>query len=245
MDPSLCTKTFITLHAYRRGKEYDLLHRSCRLLPYFNVFFHTEEAMPTLAYLRVSKHTQDVNHQRLAILEFARRERLTVDEFIAVEVSSRRSAKARKVDVLLRQLAPGDTLIVSELSQLGRSVGEIITTIDTLVKRQIRLLAIKEDIRLNGGPALQTRVMVTMFSLFAEIERELISLRTKEALAAARAAGKRLGRPRGTHGRSKLDGKEAQIKELLGLHVSKASIAKITGVDRATLYHFIRSRRLG
>ena len=201
--------------------------------------------MRTFAYLRVSKHTQDVNHQRLAILEFARREQLTVDEFIAVEVSSRRSAKARKVDVLLMQLAPGDTLIVSELSRLGRSVGEIITTIDTLVKRQIQLLAIKEDIRLNGGPALQTRVMVTMFSLFAEIERELISLRTKEALAAARAAGKRLGRPRGTHGRSKLDGKETQIKELLGLHVSKASIAKITGVDRATLYHFIRSRRLG
>jgi DNA invertase Pin-like site-specific DNA recombinase len=201
--------------------------------------------MRTLAYLRVSKHTQDVNHQRLAILEFARRERLTVDEFIAVEVSSRRSSKARKVDVLLMQLAPGDTLIVSELSRLGRSVGEIITTIDTLVKRQIQLLAIKEDIRLHGGPALQTRVMVTMFSLFAEIERELISLRTKEALAAARAAGKRLGRPPGTHGRSKLDGKETQIKELLGLRVSKASIAKITGVDRATLYHFIRSRRLG
>jgi DNA invertase Pin-like site-specific DNA recombinase len=134
---------------------------------------------------------------------------------------------------------------VSELSRLGRSVGEIITTIDTLVKRQIQLLAIKEDIRLNGGPTLQTRVMMTMFSLFAEIERELLSLRTKEALAAARAAGKRLGRPPGTHGRSKLDGKETQIKELLGLHVSKASIAKITGVDRATLYHFIRSRRLG
>jgi DNA invertase Pin-like site-specific DNA recombinase len=201
--------------------------------------------MRTLAYLRVSKHTQDVNQQRLAILEFARRERLTVDEFIAVEVSSRRSSKARKVDVLLMQLAPGDTLIVSELSRLGRSVGEIITTIDTLVKRQIQLLAIKEDIRLHGGPALQTRVMVTMFSLFAEIERELISLRTKEALAAARAAGKRLGRPRGIHGRSKLDGKETQIKEFLELHVSKASIAKITGVDRATLYHFIRSRRLG
>jgi DNA invertase Pin-like site-specific DNA recombinase len=238
-------KAFVTLHEYRRGKAYDLLHRSCRLLPYFNVFFRTEEAMPTLAYLRVSKHTQDVNHQRLAIPKFARRERLTVDEFIAVEVSSRRSAKSRKADVLLMQLAPGDTLIVSDLSRLGCSVGEIITTIDTLVKRQIRLLAIKEDIRLNGGPALQMRVMVRMFSLFAEIERELISLRTKEALAAARAAGKRLNRPRGTRGRPKLDGKETQIKELLGLHVSKASIAKITGLDRATLYHFIRSRRLG
>jgi DNA invertase Pin-like site-specific DNA recombinase len=245
MATSVWTETFVTLHKYRRGKGYDLFHRSCRLLPSFDVFFHTEEPMRTLAYLRVSKHTQDVNHQRLAILEFARRERLTVDEFIAVEVSSRRSSKARKVDVLLMQLAPGDTLIVSELSRLGRSVGEIITTIDTLVKRQIQLLAIKEDIRLHGGPALQTRVMVTMFSLFAEIERELISLRTKEALAAARAAGKRLGRPRGIHGRSKLDGKETQIKEFLELHVSKASIAKITGVDRATLYHFIRSRRLG
>jgi hypothetical protein len=78
-------------------------------LPYFKVFFHTEEAMPAFAYLRVSEHTQDATHQRLAILEFAQRERLTIDEFIAVEVSSRRSAKARKVDVLRMQLAPGET----------------------------------------------------------------------------------------------------------------------------------------
>jgi DNA invertase Pin-like site-specific DNA recombinase len=201
--------------------------------------------MSTLAYLRVSKDTQDVTHQRLAILEFARRERLAVDDFLEVSASSRRSVKERKVDLLLARLAPGDLLIVSELSRLGRSVGDIITTVDTLVKGHIRLLAIKEGIRLNGGQDLHTRVMVTLFGLFAEIERELISLRTKEALAAARAAGKQLGRPRGTHGRSKLDGKETQIKELLALHVSKASIAKITGVDRATLYHFIRSRRLG
>jgi DNA invertase Pin-like site-specific DNA recombinase len=148
-------------------------------------------------------------------------------------------------DFLLARLAPGDILIVSELSRLGRSVGEIITTVDTLVKQRIQLLAIKEGIRLNGLQDLHTRVMVTMFSLFADIERELISLRTREALAAARAAGKRLGRPRGTRGRSKLDGREQEITRLLALDVSKASIAKITGVDRATLYHFIRSRRLG
>jgi DNA invertase Pin-like site-specific DNA recombinase len=201
--------------------------------------------MLTLAYLRVSRETQDVTHQRLAILEFARREWLTVDEFLEVSISSRRSIKERKVDLLLARLAPGDILIVSELSRLGRSVGAIITTVDTLVKGQIQLRAIKEGIRLNGTQDLHTRVMVTMFGLFAEIARELISLRTKEALAAARAAGKRLGRPRGTRGRSKLDGKETQIKELLALHVSKASIAKITDVDRATLYHVMRSRRLG
>ena len=86
--------------------------------------------------------------------------------------------------------------------------------------------------------------MVTLFSLFAEIERELLSQRTKEALATARAAGKRLGRPPGSRGKSKLDGKEREIQNLLGLDVSKASIAKITGVDRSTLYHFIRSRGL-
>jgi DNA invertase Pin-like site-specific DNA recombinase len=203
-----------------------------------------EGAMPTLAYLRVSKDTQEVTHQRLAILEFARRERLAVDEFLEVNASSRRSLKERKVDLLLARLAPGDILIVSELSRFGRSVGEIITTVDTLVKRQIQLLAIKEGIRLNGAQDLQTRVMVTLFGLFADIERELISLRTKEALAAARAAGKRLGRPRGTRGRSKLDGREQEIKRLLALKISKASIAKITGVDRATLYHFMRSREL-
>jgi DNA invertase Pin-like site-specific DNA recombinase len=200
--------------------------------------------MPTLAYLRVSKDTQDVTHQRLAILEFARRERLAEDDFLEVSVSSRRSLKERKVDLLRARLAPGDTVIVSELSRLGRSIGDIITTVDSLVKRQIQLLAIKEGIRLNGAQDLQTRVMVTLFGLFAEIERELISLRTKEALATARAAGKRLGRPPGARGRSKLDGKEPEIQALLALQVSKASIAKITGVDRSTLYHFIQSRRL-
>jgi DNA invertase Pin-like site-specific DNA recombinase len=200
--------------------------------------------MKTIAYLRVSKDSQDVKNQRLAILEFARHEHREIDEFMELQVSSRRSPKERQLDVLLARLEPGDTLMVSELSRLGRSVGEIITTVDTLVKKHIRLIAIKEGIRLEGRHNLQTKVMVTLFGLFAEIERELISLRTKEALAAARVAGKRLGRPPGRLGISKLDGKEADIRRLVALHVSKASIAKITGVDRSTLYHFIRSRHL-
>jgi DNA invertase Pin-like site-specific DNA recombinase len=200
--------------------------------------------MKTLAYLRVSKDSQDVTHQRLAVLEFARQAKREIDEFMELQVSSRRSPRERQLDVLLAQLEPGDTLVVSELSRMGRSVGEIITIVDTLVKQQIQLVAIKEGIRLEGRQDLQTKVMVTLFGLFAEIERELISRRTKEALAAARAAGKRLGRPPGRRGHSKLDGKEADIRRLLGLRVSKASIAKITGVDRSTLSHFIRSRHL-
>lgn len=201
--------------------------------------------MKTVAYLRVSKDTQDVKNQRLAILEFAQKETLKVDRFMELTVSSRKSPKERKIDQLLEQLEEEDLLLVSELSRMGRSVGEIITTVDTLVKRQIRLIAIKEGIRLNGKQNLQTKVMVTLFGLFAEIERELISLRTKEALAAVRASGKKLGRPKGSRGKSKLDGREEEITKLLALDVSKSSIAKITSVDRATLYHFIRSRGLG
>lgn len=201
--------------------------------------------MKAVAYLRVSKDTQDVKNQRLAILEFAQKEKLKVDRFMELSVSSRKSPKERKIDQLLEQLEEADLLLVSELSRMGRSVGEIITTVDTLVKRQIRFIAIKEGIRLNGKQDLQTKVMVTLFGLFAEIERELISLRTKEALAAVRASGKKLGRPKGRRGKSKLDGREEEITHLLALDVSKSSIAKITSVDRATLYHFIRSRGLG
>lgn len=200
--------------------------------------------MKTIAYLRVSKDSQDVKNQRLAILEFARKEKMEVDDFVEITVSSRKSTKERKVDQLLEQLDTGDMLIVSELSRMGRSVGEIITTVDILVKKKIRFIAVKEGIRLNGSQDMQTKVMVTMFSLFAEIERDLISMRTKEGLAAAKASGKKLGRPKGVLGKSKLDGREDEIERLLALGVSKASIAKITGVDRSTLYNFIRSRGL-
>jgi DNA invertase Pin-like site-specific DNA recombinase len=134
--------------------------------------------MKTLAYLRVSKDSQDVTHQRLAVLEFARHARREIDDFMELRVSSRRSPKERQLDVLLARLEPGDTLIVSELSRMGRSVGEIITIVDTLVKQHIQLVAIKEGIRLDGRQDLQTKVMVTLFGLFAHIERELTSMRT-------------------------------------------------------------------
>ncbi len=201
--------------------------------------------MKTLAYLRVSKDTQDVKNQKLAILEFAHKEKIEIHHFVELSVSSRKSTKERKIDQLLEQLSFGDSLIVSELSRMGRSVGEIITTVDTLVQKNICFIAIKEGIRLNGKQSLQTKVMITMFSLFAEIERELISMRTREALAKAKAEGKKLGRPKGALGKSKLDSKKEEVRRLLELKVSKASIAKIMAVDRSTLYNFIESRGIG
>jgi DNA invertase Pin-like site-specific DNA recombinase len=105
-------------------------------------------------------------------------------------------------------------------------------------------LTIKENIQLNGKQDIQSKAMVTMFGLFAEIERDLISERTREGLAAAKAKGHLAGRPKGSLGQSRLDGREAEIKMLLGKRVSKASIAKIMDVSRSTLLHFIRSRAL-
>ena len=134
--------------------------------------------------------------------------------------------------------------MVSELSRLGRSVGQIIQIIDHLITNQIRFVAIKENIDLSGRQDIQTKVMVTMFGLFAEIERDLISERTKEGIAAARAKGKIIGRPKGTLGRSKLDGKDVEIRLLLEKEVGIASIAKIVGVSRTALRHFIRTRKL-
>jgi DNA invertase Pin-like site-specific DNA recombinase len=108
----------------------------------------------------------------------------------------------------------------------------------------VRLVAIKENIQLDGKQNIQTKVMVTMFSLFAEIERDLISERTKEGLAAARAKGKHPGRPKGVWGKSRLNGREEEIQSLLRKTVSKTSIAKIMGVSRTALAHFIRTRKL-
>ena len=135
-------------------------------------------------------------------------------------------------------------MIVSELSRLGRSVGQVVTFVDELIKRKIKLIAIKEGIDIDGKKDMQTKVMVTMFTLFAEIERDLISERTKQGLAAARAKGKLLGRPKGSLGKSKLDGKEQFIKDELKYKVAKSAIARKLQVSRTSLVNFIATRGL-
>jgi DNA invertase Pin-like site-specific DNA recombinase len=200
--------------------------------------------MKTLAYLRVSTDKQDLDSQRLEILDHARKERIRIDDFMLVESSSGRSDKHRRIDELLGRMNPGDGLIVSELSRLGRSLGQIIRLVDELIKREVSFTSVKENIRIHGEQDIQTKVMVAMFGLFAEIERDLISQRTKQGLAAAREKGKLLGRPKGSLGKSKLDGKEEEIQNFLAKGVSMASLARIMDVSRSTLYSFIRNRRL-
>lgn len=200
--------------------------------------------MKTIAYLRVSTDKQSLDNQRLTILDYAHKQGITIDDFVRIQVSSRKSIKKRKIDELLEQLNAGDMLIVSELSRLGRSLGQVIQIVDELIRKENKFIAVKENIALNGKQDIQTKVMIAMFGLFAEIERDLISERTKQGLAAAKAKGKLLGRPKGSLGKSKLDGKEKEIETLLLKTVSKSSIAKIMGISRTALYEFIESRGL-
>lgn len=196
----------------------------------------------TIAYLRVSTTKQDLGNQELEIRRYCQNRNLNVDHWYKLEMSSRRTSTERRVDELLRELVKGDILIVSELSRLGRSLGQVVQTVDSLMKEGIRFIAVKENIDINGKHDIASKVMVGMFSLFAEIERDLISERTKAGLARARAEGKLLGRPKGTKGKSRLDGREEEIRGLLAKGVSKASIAKIMDVSAPTLHHFLKSR---
>jgi len=198
--------------------------------------------MKNIAYIRVSKNSQDTNNQKLAMHDYTHKHGIKIDKFFEYIVSSTKSSKDRGIDKLLEELKPNDKLIVSELSRLGRSVGQVIRFVDDLIKNKISFLAIKENIVLNGKQDIQSKVMITMFGLFAEIERDLISLRTKEALAAAKAKGKQLGRPKGSY-KSKLDGKESEIRHYLKLGVSKASTARIMGISKTAFYSFLKSRK--
>jgi DNA invertase Pin-like site-specific DNA recombinase len=152
----------------------------------------------TYAYLRTSTDKQDLNNQKLEILAYARRHELKVDEFVEIAMSSGKTPKQRRIEELLTKLVTADIVIVSELSRLGRSTAEVIALINELIHRQIRVIVIKQGLDIQKNHDLQSKVMVTLFSLFSELERDLISLRTKEALAAKRSQGIRLGKPKGT-----------------------------------------------
>lgn len=199
--------------------------------------------MKTIAYLRVSTDQQDLKNQKYEILEFCQRENITIDDWLEISMSSRKSAKARRLDELLEVCEPGDRIIVSELSRLGRSVGQIAMLVNDLVRKSIGLICIKEGIRLNGKPDITTKVQVTMFSLFAEIERDLISQRTREALAARKAQGMKLGRPKGP-GKSKLDKHRPEIEALLAVRSKKAWIAERFGVAKSTFYNWLRKNNV-
>lgn len=199
----------------------------------------------TYAYLRTSTEKQDLNNQKLEILEYARKHDLKVDEFVEIAISSRKTTKQRRIDELMATIQTADTLIVSELSRFGRSTAEVIGLVNELVARQIRTIIIKQGLDIQQNHDLQSKVIITLFSLFAELERDLISLRTKEALAAKKSQGIKLGKPKGTIQASKFDKDRSTIQELLAYGLSVRKIAKYLGyTDHRGMNTYVKKRSL-
>ena len=183
-----------------------------------------------IGYLRVSTDKQDIDKQRHLLLEYARKQRLVIDEFVASEESSRKSTTIRKIDELLEKLQKGDLLLVAELSRLGREMLQVLNLINGLTERGVQIIFIRQPELSTSGA--HGKLLLAIYSYFAETERAFISMRVKQGLAAAKAKGVVLGRPKGSRNRERiLDEKRKEILHFLKRGVNLASIRKAINPD--------------
>lgn len=191
-------------------------------------------------YIRVSTDKQTVENQRYEINQFCERNVLVVDKWMEETISGAKGLQDRKLGKLLKKMKKGDILICSELSRLGRNLLMIMGILNECMNRDILVWTIKDSYKL--GSDINSKVLAFAFGLSAEIERNLISQRTKEALARKRAEGVILGRPVGSKSsKTKLTGQERKIRELLEKNVSYSAIGRILGVHRLTVSSFVKN----
>lgn len=194
-------------------------------------------------YIRVSSDKQTVENQRFEIQNYSKKNNFVIDGWIEETISGTKNYDKRQLGKLLKKVKKDDVIICSELSRLGRNLFMIMEILNICMNKGCKVWTIKDNYRL--GDDIESKVLAFAFGLSAEIERNLISQRTKEALARKRAEGVVLGRPKGRKStKVKLSGKEETIKELIDQGVSKTQIAKIFKVDRMTVYHFIEREHI-
>ena len=193
-------------------------------------------------YLRVSTGTQDIENQKIGVVDEATRRGLVIDKYITDEnISGGVEPEKRALGKLLKKLKPGDVLIAGEISRLGRTLFMVMRILEYCMNNGVSVYTHKDGYEL--GDNIQSKVLAFAFGLAAEIERKMISERTKEALRRKREEGVILGRPVGRKNtRVKLTGKERAIMEMLDAKVPKTQIARIFKVDRMTVAHFINTR---
>jgi putative DNA-invertase from lambdoid prophage Rac len=197
-----------------------------------------------IAYARVSTDKQDAANQEFELRRYMDTNDITCDEFISEVVSGKVDVKDRKMGEIISRLEGGDTLIVSELSRISRKLMVIMSTLQHCLSNQIKIIAVKENWVL--GDDLSSQVLAFAFGIAADIERRLISARTKEALARKKSEGVKLGRPAGTYHAHhyKLHGKDEEIRPLLASGVSIAATARLFGVNRETMRRYISDHNL-
>lgn len=192
-------------------------------------------------YIRVSTDRQTVENQRFEIRRFCRDNNLQVDKWISETSSGAREVNKRLLGKLLKGVRKDDLIICSEISRLGRSLFMIMSILNHCMEIGAKVWTVKDNYRL--GDDITSKVLAFAFGISAEIERKLISQRTKEALARKKSEGVRLGRPPGP-GRRCLDGKERQLKAMLLNGLSKVEIARTYGINVSTLHEFLTLRDL-
>ncbi len=194
--------------------------------------------MAVIAYVRVSSNKQTVEHQRFELKRFARQNQIQIDFWEEEVITSRQPLQKRKLGAVLETLSAGDILLACEISRLGRSLLEVMRILETCLNKDCQVWTIKESYRL--GNDIQSKVMAFAFGLAAEIERNLISARTKASLANLKASGKKLGRPQqATSQNLMLSQNRKQIKLLWERGMPKTQIARQMGVHRNTMSRFI------
>ena len=191
-------------------------------------------------YVRVSSEKQTLENQRFEIVNFANQNNLCIDFWIEETISGLKNYDKRALGKLLEEVTKDDLIICAEISRLGRNLFMIMEILNICMTKECKVWTIKDNYRL--GNDIQSKVLAFAFGLSAEIERNLISQRTKEALARKKAEGITLGRPKGRKStKLKLSGKETIIKELLLCGTSKSEIARRLNVNRMTLAAFIKN----
>lgn len=183
-----------------------------------------------VGYVRVSTDAQDLDKQRHLLLEYARQHRLVIDHFIGSQASSRKDFTERRVDDLLDLLNPGDLLLVAELSRLGREMLQVLNLINDLTERQVKITFVRQPELSTSGA--HGKLLLAIYSYFAETERRFISMRVKQGLAAAKAKGVKLGRPKGSRNRRRaLDDKRDAILRYLQQGVDLANVRRIVNPE--------------
>jgi len=195
----------------------------------------------TIGYLRVSTSDQDNDKFKHEIYEFSNKRNLGQIEWIEEKISGTKSWKERRLGSILNELTEGDSIIVPEMSRLGRSMLDILEILKVAEEKGVNIYALKGNFELNGS--LESKVIAAIFSLMAEVERDLISIRTKEALAARKANGAKLGRPKGP-GKSKLDKYKLEIVALLNNGSTKTFIAKRYNTSIVNLINWLKKNNL-
>lgn len=192
-------------------------------------------------YIRVSTDKQTTENQRFEIENFCTQKAYNVSSWIEETISGIKRIDERKLGKLLKRMGKDDILVVTELSRLGRNLMQIMSILHFCMERNIMVMTTKEHYELGNN--INSQVLAFAFGLSAQIERNLISARTKEALARKKAEGVILGRPKGRKSsKVKLSGKENLIQTMLDKNFSKSKIARKLRVHRATLTKFIVER---